>query len=89
MVGLIDNLTMVDLVGLAGVMLYTSNYFLVTMGRSSSHSIAFFIRNGIAAACVLFSLLHDINIAALSIQVFYIVLSLIGIAARLRRPASV
>lgn len=86
MTEVLANVTVADLVGMAGVLLYTTNFFLVTMGHCSSHSIAFFVRTGLAAGCVLFSLLHDFNFASLTIQVFYIVLSLIGIAARLRRP---
>ncbi|MGB3553245.1 MAG: hypothetical protein WBA25_01240 [Jannaschia sp.] len=74
-----------QLLGFAGAGLYILNYATVTLRLSDTESVGYFLRNLAAALMVLLSLGHAFNAAALVIQVFFIAVSLCGIATRLRR----
>lgn len=86
MIMYMSEITVLDLIGILGVAFYVGNYLLVSLGRSSSHSIGFYVRSGTGAICVLISLCEDFNIASAMIQILFIVISLFGITSRLRRP---
>ena len=75
---------MFDVVGVMGFCLYVMNYTLLTLHRLTSHSIAYFVINWLAAACVLFGLMAAFNLAAALIQLFWIVISSVAILLRLR-----
>ncbi len=77
-----------DVVGVTGFCLYVMNYTLLTLHRLTSHSIAYFVINWLAAACVLFGLMAAFNLAAALIQLFWIVISTVAIVLRLRRGSA-
>lgn len=72
-----------DLIGILGFLLYLGNYILITFQWLDSRSIRFFGINILAAACVLFSLSEDFNLAAAMIQIFWIALGILAIILRL------
>lgn len=72
-----------DVIGVIGFLLYLCNYILITFQHIDSRSIRFFVLNTLAAACVLFSLSEDFNLAAAMIQIFWIVLGIVAITVRL------
>ncbi|UWR00512.1 hypothetical protein K3729_06995 [Rhodobacteraceae bacterium S2214] len=75
-----------DAIGVAGFGLYVMNYGLLTVQRIQSHQALYFMINGLAAAMVLIGLMSAFNLAAALIQIFWIVISIIAIIIRLRKP---
>lgn len=80
------DLPLLQLAGLFGAGMYVANYCAVTSRALSTESTAYFLCNLVAACLVLSSLGHAFNAAALVIQVFFVFVSIAGIASRLRAP---
>ena len=78
-------LHILELAGIAGFCLYVTNYTLLTCKILNAEDKLFFILNGLAAGLVLAGLMVSFNLASALIQVFWITISIIGIAIRLRR----
>ncbi len=76
----------VEYVGVLGFGLYVMNYTLLTIRIIAGHSLLYFTINLTAALCVLIGLSVSFNLAAAMIQVFWVCMSLIGIALYLIRP---
>ena len=66
--------------GLSGALLYSVGYVLSAYDKLPSQSPIYYVTKLSAAALVLISLMQDFNLASAIIQVFFIVVSLIGIA---------
>ena len=77
---------LVEYVGVLGFGLYVMNYTLLTTRIIAGNSLLFFALNLTAALCVLIGLTVSFNLAAAMIQVFWVCMSLIGIALYLIRP---
>lgn len=73
-----------DICGLIGFLLYVMNYCLITFRFLSTQGIAFFFINIGAASLVLFSLMHDFNLASALIQSFWIILGSVAVLIRVR-----
>ncbi|MFN0262960.1 Crp/Fnr family transcriptional regulator [Tepidamorphus sp. 3E244] len=75
----LSNMTWLDAIGFAGVLLYMGGYATLQFGfiRGSGYQYAFI--NFFAAACVLASLSQSFNLSSALIQIAWISLSLIGI----------
>ncbi len=69
-------------VGVLGFTAYVCTYTCLTLRLLSSESIRYFAFNTCAASLVLISLSHEFNLASALIQVFWIILGVIGIALR-------
>lgn len=67
-------------VGLIGVVLYVSAYAALQLGLIAGQSYRYSLLNLAAASCVLFSLSTHFNLSSALIQVFWIVLSIIGVS---------
>lgn len=78
-----------ELIGIGGFCLYVTTYSLLTLRFISGNSVIYFCMNLTAASCVLTGLTVSFNLAAALIQVFWITMSLIGIAMRLTRGPTV
>jgi len=74
-----------DVVGLAGVVMLLGTYFALQIDRISSQSLAYSLFNGISAVLILISLLYTFNWASFIIEIFWISISLVGIARWLQR----
>jgi len=74
-----------DVVGLAGVVMLLGTYFALQIDRISSQSLAYSLLNGISAVLILISLLYTFNWASFIIEIFWISISLVGIARWLQR----
>ncbi len=82
-------LTVSQLLGLTGAATYSLSYFLIAFDRLSSRSPVYYLMQFAAASLVLVSLTRDFNIASLCIQLFFILVSVIGVCRHLKkRPAS-
>ncbi len=75
-----------DAIGVAGFGLYVLNYTLLTVHKVSSHQIRYFTINLFAAAMVLIGLTSAFNLASALIQGFWIVISVVAIAIRIKNP---
>lgn len=69
-------------IGVAGFLLYVTVYSCLSLRILSSESIRYFVCNTFAAGLVLISLSNEFNLASALIQIFWIVLGLIGITLR-------
>lgn len=74
-----------ELIGIGGFCLYVLTYSLLTLRVISGHSLKYLLMNLTAASSVLIGLTTSFNLAAAMIQIFWITMSLIGIALHLRR----
>ncbi len=83
----LENLSIFEVIGVAGFVLYVVNYFLLTVNKLNSAQAAYFIINWFAATCVLIGLLNSFNLASAMIQIFWIGISSWGIYVRFGRRA--
>lgn len=74
-----------NVIGLFGFVLYILNYTLLTLHWRTSNSATYFGINLAAASCVLIGLVASFNLAAALIQIFWVVMSSVGLCMRLRR----
>lgn len=74
-----------EAIGIAGFILYVANYAMLTLRVINGHSVIYFAINLAASSAVLIGLSVSFNLAAAMIQIFWVVMSLIGIAIHLRR----
>lgn len=74
-----------EVIGIAGFMLYVTNYTLLTLRFINGHSVLYFTINLVASSSVLAGLTVSFNLAAAMVQVFFVVMSLVGIAIHLRQ----
>lgn len=70
--------------GILGFGLYVCAYTLLTCQFLSPKRVSYFVLNLAAASLVMFSLLGAFNLATLLIQMFWIIISIFAIQARLR-----
>ena len=72
-----------DLFGVAGAALYVCNYTLLVTRRTSADRPGYFVLNLLAALLLLVSLSQAFNLGAALIQLFFCVMSVVGILSRL------
>ena len=72
-----------DLLGVAGAALYVCNYTLLVTRRTSTDHPVYFAVNLSAALLLLISLSQAFNLGAALIQLFFCVMSVVGIVSRL------
>lgn len=68
-----------DFVGNVGVALIILAYLGLQLGRLEARGLAYSVANAVGAVLVIVSLLFDFNLSAFIIEVFWVVISLIGI----------
>jgi hypothetical protein len=68
-----------DLVGNVGVTIIIGAYLALQLGRLSGSGLAFSLLNAAGASMVVVSLLFDFNLSAFVVEVFWIVISLVGV----------
>jgi hypothetical protein len=71
--------------GVLGAALYVVSYVRVVMNWSAADQLGYFALNLVAASLVLISLSEAFNLGAALIQVFFVVMSIVGIGRRLHR----
>ena len=69
--------------GYLGAAIYIGNYALLATGILHSARTRFFVVQGVAASLVLLGLTADFNAPSVMIQVFYLSISVVGLAVRL------
>ena len=68
-----------NLLGSLGVLLIVGTYLLLQIGRLASERPAFSLLNGAGALFVLVSLIFEFNFAAFVLELFWLVISAIGL----------
>jgi hypothetical protein len=76
-----------DLVGNLGVFLIVGSYFWMQIGRISGQSPVYSLVNAVGAGCILVSLYFNFNLSAVIIELFWLVISLMGAVLSLRKTA--
>ena len=71
--------TVYDFAGNIGVALIIVTYLLLQLGKMKSVSFVYSFLNTIGAALVIFSLMYRFNLSAFIVEVFWLVISLVGI----------
>ena len=73
-----------DFLGNLGVAMIILSYMALQLERIDSRSILYSALNVIGAVLVILSLLVEFNLSALVIEVFWVLISILGIVRRLR-----
>lgn len=75
-----------EMIGVLGFCLYVTAYSLLTLRVLTTSSVVYFVINLTAASCVLIGLSTSFNLASALIQMFWVCMSIVGIALHIRRP---
>ncbi len=67
-----------NMLGIIGVLLVLSAYFLLNINRLSAMSIRYLALNGLGSALILISLMFHWNLASVVIEAAWIIISLLG-----------
>jgi hypothetical protein len=70
---------LVDFLGLIGVGIIVVTYLFLQLGKLSSNALAYSLLNAIGASLIVLSLLVDFNLSALLMEVFWVLISLLGV----------
>lgn len=73
-----------NVVGIIGVILLLTSYFLLNTGRMKTSSLSYSLCNFIAAWLILFSLFYSWNTPSVLIEAAWIIISLIGMVRILK-----
>ena len=67
-----------DVIGNLGVVMIVGSYFLVQIGKMSGTGLPYTSLNGLGAALIMVSLYYNFNLSAFIIELFWILISVIG-----------
>ena len=78
------NYGLIDLVGNIGVVIIIVAYLLLQLERLKSTDLIYSVMNAVGASLIVASLIVDFNLSALLMEVFWVLISFIGIGRHLR-----
>ena len=83
------NYSWYDVAGNIGVLMMVIAYLLVQLDKLSSSAVSYLLLNAAGALLVIVSLIFHFNLSAFLMEVFWLLISLFGLAKPLfrRRPA--
>lgn len=70
---------MVDFLGIIGVGIIVVTYLFLQLGKLRSEALAYSLMNAIGASLIVLSLLVNFNLSALLMEVFWVLISLLGV----------
>ena len=82
------NYGFLDFVGNIGVVVLMITYLLLQLNKLRSDGLAYSVLNAVGAGLVVISLLYNFNLSALLIEVFWVLISFVGIFRYFRVKAS-
>ena len=68
-----------DLIGNIGVVVLMITYLMLQLNKLSSDALAYSVLNAVGASLIVISLLFDFNLSALLMEVFWVLISFVGI----------
>jgi hypothetical protein len=78
------NYGLMDLVGNIGVAILVITYLLLQVEKLKSTDLSYSVLNAFGASLIVASLIVDFNLSALLMEVFWVLISFIGIGRHLR-----
>ena len=81
------NYGLLDLVGNVGVVILMVTYLLLQLDKLSSIDLAYSLLNAVGASLIVVSLLVNFNLSALLMEVFWVLISFVGIYRHFRLKA--
>lgn len=78
------NYGFIDFVGNIGVVIIVVAYLLLQLDRIKSSDLAYSVLNAVGASLIVASLIVDFNLSALLMEVFWVLISFIGIGRHFR-----
>ena len=78
---------LLDLVGNVGVVLLMIAYLMLQLNRLRSDGLAYSLLNAVGASLIVLSLLVNFNLSAFIMEVFWILISFVGIYRYFRLKA--
>ena len=76
-----------DFIGNVGVIILMVTYLMLQLNKLSSDSLAYSVLNAAGAGLIVISLLFDFNLSALLMEVFWVLISFVGIYRYFRLKA--
>ena len=76
-----------DLVGNIGVVILVITFLMLQLNKIPSDGLAYSLLNAIGASLIVVSLLFDFNLSALLMEVFWVLISFVGIYRYFRLKA--
>jgi hypothetical protein len=68
-----------DFVGNVGVIVLMITYLMLQLNKLRSDALAYSVLNAAGASLIVVSLLYDFNLSALLMEVFWVLISFVGI----------
>ena len=82
------NYGLVDFLGIVGVGIIVVTYLFLQLGKLRSEALAYSLMNAIGASLIVVTLLINFNLSALLMEVFWVLISFIGIYRYFRLKAA-
>jgi len=76
-----------DFIGNIGVIVLMVTYLMLQLNKLSSDALAYSVLNAVGASMIVVSLLFDFNLSALLMEVFWVLISFVGIYRYFRLKA--
>jgi len=76
-----------DFVGNVGVVILMITYLMLQLNKLRSDGLAYSLLNAIGASLIVITLLFDFNLSALLMEVFWVLISFVGIYRYFRLKA--
>lgn len=77
-----------DIAGSAGVILILGAFLLLQLERLTSKGLPYLLSNAVGAALILLSLLFEFNLPAFLMEMFWLAISVLGLARWAWKPPS-
>ena len=78
------NYGLIDFVGNVGVVIIVVAYLLLQLDKLRSSDLSYSVLNAVGASLIVASLIVDFNLSALLMEVFWVLISFIGIGRHFR-----
>ena len=83
MISMVANLTWFDLAGFIGVVMIVIAYLLLQLDKLPSSSLSYSLLNAAGALLIIISLIFKFNLSAFIVEVFWFLISLLGLTKSL------
>ena len=78
---------LLDFIGNIGVVVLMITYLMLQLNKLSSDALSYSVLNAVGASMIVVSLLFDFNLSALLMEVFWVLISFVGIYRNFRLKA--